>query len=297
MTQSRLGLMGAAMLLWTGTAQAQERIIDADDPVMTFTVDGQEAAFEVTPDAPGSPVLSAAFAARLGLEGSMVAGVRMIGTTKLRAQSNLVRIDLGTSKPEKRRAFFFDTEAWRYRGDGILGPVSLPDPVITYRLRDAQEGEREVTLPLVEHKRGGFYIRLPIGDDYIPTFFTFEREETMANAAAGAMLAQAYGARMEGEARDLHIEFGIERPVRSLVFQNGFTLGELPVTNVVVRSQDTGSTAAIPDEASDPNEIVVAGGKAKTEPRLSIGTGSLKRCSSLSFDRKAEVIRLSCKLD
>ena len=54
---------------------------------------------------------------------------------------------------------------------------------------------------------------------------------------------------------------------------------------------------AIPDEASDPNEIVVAGGKAKMEPRLSIGTASLKRCSSLSFDREAEVIRLSCKLD
>ena len=297
MTQSRLGLVGAAMLLWSGAAQAQERTIDADDPVMTFTVDGQEAAFEVTPDGSGSPVLSAALAERLGLEGSMVGGIHMVGTTKLRAQSNLVRIALGEAKPEKRRAFFFDTEAWHYRGDGLMGPVSLPDPVITYRLRDAQEGEREVTLPLVEHKRGGFYTRLPVGDDTIPAVFTFEREETMANAAAGAMLAQAYGARMEGEARDLHIEFGIERPVRSLVFPNGFTLGALPVTNVVVRSQDTGSTAAIPDEASDPNEIIVAGGKAKTEPRLSIGTASLKRCSSLSFDRPAEVIRLSCKLD
>ncbi len=297
MTQSQLGLLGAAMLLWTGTAQAQERLIDADDPVITVTVDGQEAAFEVTPDGPGSPVLSAAFAERLGLEGSMVAGARMVGTTKLRAQSNLVRIDFGQGKPEKRRAFFFDTEAWRYRGEGLLGPVSLPDRIITYRLRAAQEGEREVTLPLVEDKRGGFYTRVPMGDHDIPTSFTFEREETMANAAAGAMLAQAYGARMKGRARDVHIEFGIERPVRDLVFQNGFTLGELPVTDVVVRSQDTGSTAAIPDEASDPNEIVVAGGKAKMEPRLSIGTASLKRCSSLSFDREAEVIRLSCKLD
>ena len=291
------GIAGAAMLLWSGVAQAQERTIDADDPVVIVTIDGQAAAFEVAPDGSGSPVLTAALAERLGLEGSMVGGIHMVGTTKLRAQSNLVRINLGEGKPEKRRAFFFDTEDWHYRGDGLMGPVSLPDPIVTYRLRSAQEGEQELTLPLVEDKRSGFYTRLSIGDDTIPVVFTFQREETMANAAAGAMLAQAFGARMEGQAREIPIEFGIERPVRNLIFPNGFMLGALPVTDVVVRSQDTGSTAAIPDETSDPNEIVVAGGTAKRKPRLSIGTASLERCSSLSFDRPAQVIRLSCKLD
>ena len=297
MTHYSVGIAGAAMLLWSGVAQAQERTIDADDPVVIVTIDGQAAAFEVAPDGSGSPVLTAALAERLGLEGSMVGGIHMVGTTKLRAQSNLVRIDLGEGKPEKRRAFFFDTEDWHYRGDGLMGPVSLPDPIITYRLRSAQEGEQELTLPLVEDKRGGFHTRLPIGEDTIPVVFTFQREETMANAAAGAMLAQAFGARMEGQAREIPIEFGIERPVRNLIFPNGFMLGALPVTDVVVRSQDTGSTAAIPDEASDPDEIVVTVGKAKRKPRLSIGTASLERCSSLSFDRPAQVIRLSCKLD
>ena len=35
--------MGAAMLLWTGTAQAQERIIDADDPGCEDGSDSDEA--------------------------------------------------------------------------------------------------------------------------------------------------------------------------------------------------------------------------------------------------------------
>lgn len=292
-----LGLLAAVTLVSADMAAAQERVIDADNPVIEFTVDGETAALEVAPDGGGSPVFSAALAKRLGLEGSMLEGVHMVGTTEVTAESNLVKIDLGDGKAKKRRAFFFDTEEWHHRGEGMLGPSALTDQTITYRLRAPQEGEREITLPLVEHKRSGFYTRFQIGENFIPTFITFERPETMANATAGAILAQAFGARMEGESRDMHIELGIHRPVRALVVPNGLMLGELPVKDIVVRSQDTGSTAAIPDENSDLNEIVVAGGKIKIAPRLWIGTASLEGCSMLSFDRSAELIRLSCKLD
>lgn len=297
MTRISTGLVAAAALVSAGAAQAEERVIDAGDPVITFIVDGQPAELEVTPDGAGSPVFSAALARRLELGGSMVEGVHMVGSTKVRAESNTVRIDMGDGKAKKRRAFFFETEEWHHRGEGLLGPVSLPEDIITYRLRTPQEGERQITLPLVEHKRGGFHTKLPIGDNYIPTLISFERAETMANASAGAILAQAFAARMEGEARDMHIELGIHRPVRSLAFGEPLMLGELPVKDVVVRTQDTGSTAAIPDEDSDPNEIVVAGGKMKIAPRLWIGTASLAPCSTLSFDRPAQLIRLSCKID
>lgn len=289
--------LAAVALVWASQAQAEERVIDADNPVVEFTVDGQKVALEVTPDGGGSPVLSAATARRLGMKGSMLAGVHMVGATRVTAESNLVRIDLGDDKPAKRRAFFFSTDEWHHRGEGLLGPVSLSEEIITYRLRDAVAGEREITLPLVEHKRSGFYTRLPIGENYIPTFISFERPETMANASAGAILAQAFGARMEGESREMHIELGIHRPVRDLVLTERLMLGELPVKSIVVRTKDTGSTAAIPDEESDPNEIVVAGGKLKIHPTLHIGTDSLDHCSTLSFDRPAQLIRMSCKMD
>ena len=290
-------MLGAAMLLCAGAAQAGERVIAADNPIIEFVIDGQTAAMEVTPDGAGSPVLSDALAQRLGLEGSMLAGVHMVGTTKVTAESNLVRIGIGEGKPKKRRAFFLDTGEWHHRGEGYVGPSFLDDDIVTYRLRAPQADEREITLPLVEHKRAGFYTRWPIGDTYIPTFFTFARPESMASASAGAVLAQAFGARMEGESRTMHIELGIHRPVRDLVTPDRLMLGELPLKDLVVRTQDTGSTAAIPDEDSDPNEIVVAGGKAKIAPFLWIGTASLERCSSLSFDREAQVIRLSCRID
>lgn len=291
------GLVAAAALVSAGAAQAEERVIDAGDPVITFIVDGQPAELEVTPDGAGSPVFSAALAGRLELGGSMLKGVRMVGSTKVQAESNMVRIDMGDGKAKKRRAFFFDTEEWHHGGEGLLGPVALPEGIITYRLRPAREGEREITFPLVEDKRRGFSTQLAVGDTTIPVHVSFERAEAMANASAGAILAQAFGAQLEGEARDMHIELGIHRPVRSLVFEEPFLLGELAVQDVVVRTQDTGSTAAIPDEDSDPNEIVVTGGKQKVAPQLSIGTASLAPCSTLSFDRPAQLIRLSCKID
>ena len=297
MNEITASLFVMSALVSAGAAQARERIIDASDPVITFVVDGQSAELEVTPDGAGSPVFSSELAKRLELGGSMVEGVHMVGSTKVVAQSNLVRIDMGNGKAKKRRAFFFEGGDWHHRGEGLLGPVSLPEDVITFRLRAAREGEREITLPLIEHERAGFHTKLPVGDNYIPTLISFERAETMANASAGAILAQAYGARMEGAARDMHIELGIHRPVRSLAFAKPLLLGELPVHDVVVRTQDTGSTAAIPDENSDPNEIVVAGGKMKIAPRLWIGTASLEHCSSVSFDRPAQLVRLSCKLD
>lgn len=288
--------IGMAALCVGASAAAQERIIDATDPVLQFEIDDQPVALEVAPDGAGNPVLSAALARRLGLKGSMVAGVHMVGATRVEAESNLVRIDFGDGKRKKRRIFFLDAD-WHHLGEGRMGPSSLPEPIITYRLRNPVAGEREITLPLVEHDRAGLFTRFPVGDRDFPAYFTFDRAETMANASAGAVLAQAFGGRMEGESRTIPIELGIDRPVRHLVFPEGLALGELPLSRLVVRSQDTGSTKLIPDEDSDPNEIVVRGGKLKIAPQLWIGTASLEACSTLTFDRAEELVRLSCKLD
>lgn len=286
----------ASMSLSASALAAQERVIEIDQRVLPIQIDGQEVAMEVAPDAPASPVLSAETAQRLGLGGSMVQGVHLVGRTKLKAQSNRVKIAFDADKPKTRRAFFFDG-AWHGRGAAMINPAALPERTITYRLRAPADGERVITLPLLQNDRAGFYTEVILGEERVPAFFTFARAETMATAAAGDVLARAFAGEMTGAAREIDIEFGIRRPVRAMRFAAPPMLGDLPLSSVVVRTQDTGSTAAIPDDERDPNEIVVTAGKRKPLNMLWIGTDSLAACSSLTFDRAAEKIRLSCAAD
>ncbi len=70
------------------------------------------------------------------------------------------------------------------------------------------------------------------------------------------------------------------------------------MTQLSVRTADTGSTATIADADApgDPDEVVVTG-KGKHDPKkdwLSIGADQLGRCSSIVFDKPARQVRLSC---
>lgn len=286
----------AALTAAVPVAAEEGRVIDRDERVVPVLIDGEEIAMEIAPDAPNSPVLAAETAARLGLKGSIFKGVHLVGRTKLTARSNRVKIDFGDGERKTRRAFFFDGE-WHGPGKAMINPASLPDPVVTYRLGEPREGETIIVLPLVQSDIGGYFTHLTLGEEQVPAFFTFARRETMATAAAGALLADAFYGRLIGDSRRLHIEFGIERPVRPLDFATPAMLGDLPLANVVVRTQDTGSIAEIPDGERDPNEIVVAGSKDKPLKRLWVGTDTLDLCSSLIFDRETAQIRLSCRFD
>ena len=288
------GLSTAALIAASTPALAQEeKVFQPGEHTVEGTIDGERVRIEIAPDAPNSPVLAPETAQRLGLKGSMIQGIHLVGRTKIKAQSNRIKIDFGDGERKTRRAFFFDGE-WHGAGEALINPASLNEPVVTYRLREQAAGEATISLPLLHQDIAGYYTELVLGEERVPTFFTFARGETMATAATGALLAQAFGGAMAGESRAMDIEFGIERPVRAMSFTGTPMLGQLPLANIVVRTQDTGSTADIPDDERDPNEIVVTGGKGKPLKRLWIGTDTLAACSSLTFDSVAEEIRLSC---
>ncbi len=100
---------------------------------------------------------------------------------------------------------------------------------------------------------------------------------------------------MVGEPRNVDLQLGFARPVRTMEFARPVMAGGLQLLKFVVRTQDTGSTIAIPDETSDPDEIVVsAKGRGKPLQRINVGTASLIGCSTLTFDKVRKEIRLSC---
>lgn len=288
-----------AALAFGGNAPPTERAeLTPDNRIVTILVDGRETRVEVAPDGSGSPIVNASVAEDLGFKGSMVKGVHMVGPTKVMAQSNLGRVDFGDGEAKKRRVFWFERD-WSDISEGRIGPVALPHGIVSYRLGEKEPGEREIALPMEMHERRGAYTMLEIDEVEVPVRFSFDRDETMLAASTGAALAGAFDGAMNSESYLLPIEMGISRPVRPMTFGKPVMLGDLPLREIVVRSQDTGSVGSIPDadleRDRDPNEIVVTGKRRKKARHfVYVGLASLAGCSSLTFDKPAKLIRLSC---
>ena len=288
-----LGVFGTVLL--ANGSPPRERVVDVADPVVTISIEGQQVDMELTPEVPVSLVLSPATADRLGLKGSLFSGVHYVGHTKVHADSNSVKVAFGDEKPTRERGFFIRDHEWTSPYVGTLNPMAVPEPVVTFRLREPVSDERIIRLPMFETSLGGYHARLRVGDAFVPAFFSLGRGETMLTAAAGKMVSDEYGGRMAGETYPLHIRYGIERPVRRVAFDRAPSLGALVLTNIVVRTQDTGSVAGIKEEGDDPNEILVTAKDKKAAVTMTVGLDALEPCSSLTFDRIAKEIRLSCR--
>lgn len=298
MRVATLGLAGLGLCL-SAAALAQdtsEREL-GDDRVITVTINGRETPVEVAPNGTDSPVIAPLVAQELSLKGSMIGGVRMVGNTRFSARSNVIRLGIDGGKPEKRRSFWFE-QPWGQLGEGRIGPATLPEDIVTFRIAPSAAGEQVITLPMEDQGLRGMVTHFTVGDERVAAYFSFERGETMMPASTGVLLANAYGGKLTGEPREILIELGVSRPVQPMLFDSPVMLGALPVTNFVVRTKDTGSIGDIPldtDAAIDESEIVVtADSKRKVRHHIIVGLDSLQGCSTLTFDKPARQIRLSC---
>lgn len=291
----RIPALAILLALCTANTPPESRIeLSSEAPTVTMEVNGRATMVEVAPDGPGSPIVNTAVARELGFKGSLIAGAHLVGTTRINANSNLAQLDFGNGTTAKRRVFWFERD-WTRIAEGRVGPMVLPYDVVSYRLRPSLAGEREITLPMEMAMLPNLSTRQAVNGVEIRFVFAFDRPQTMLTASAGALLAESNRGRMVGDAYPMLLEMGIMRPVRAMEFDQPVMLGTLPLRNLVVRTQDTGSTAAIPDKSRDPDEIVVTGGKNKKAGRqVIIGTDSLRHCSMLTFDKPARLIRLSC---
>ncbi|MDA9918370.1 hypothetical protein N9D37_00580 [Erythrobacter sp.] len=288
------GMAWIATLSLGNGPSTQSLELDADRPLVTITIDGRQTVMEVAPDGPNSPIVNAEVATELGKKGSLVNGRHMVGRTAVSASSNMARIDYGDGDVTKNRIFWFERD-WTKVGEGRMGPGLMPQDIVTYRLSESQPNEQTIALPFVKHGRAGYRSETVIDDITIPVILTFDRPETMVTASTGALMASFYGGQMSGDPRDIELEMSFMRPARSMEFAAPIMIGELALSDVVVRTTDTGSTANIPDKDQDPNEIVVTA-KSKRKPLhgIFLGTASFANCSTLTFDKKRDEIRLTC---
>jgi hypothetical protein len=241
------------------------------------------------------PLLNPQSAADFGLKPAFIRSKISfrVGPTRINGKNGVTRYMIGGLE-QKRRIGWFEREiAPGY--DGLLGPLAFSHPVVTMRLRAPRAGEQPVTFGLSTfgYFGAGVVLRLkPL------TMMQFDpaSQTTIANAPFASELAGPLHGHFVSEVHSRHIALGVSRPVRTLQFDTPLTFGALRIERTEVRTQDTGSTSSIPEEAPDPDEIIVSG-LSENDKRLRyiiLGADALRNCSSITFDKRKRQIRLSC---
>lgn len=285
----------AALVLLAAAAPA-ERVVTGDG-IVSVRINNVPGRLRIEPGGTAMPLLAGAYAMRAGLRSGMFGVSYAIGPIRIDGATAVARIDLGQG-PGKRRVAWADRPA-PDGVDAVIGPGGVPEPVVRFVLGPARPGERTVALPMVG--RGGLAGRwgelwglVTVGGRPLRIRFDPHRGDTVATANAGVRLAAALGGTWAGAAGQAPIAFGVVRPVRTLALATPLPIGPLAVTRLGIRTGDEGNAAGI-REAGDPDEVLVAGGKANPDrDRLILGADQLARCSSLVFDKAAKVIKLTC---
>ncbi|KLE35063.1 hypothetical protein [Aurantiacibacter luteus] len=277
--------------------EQMELVVNANQPV-TMTINEMPVEVIVAPDAISVPTVNADAAARLGLEPSMIGYVYVIGATRLLFRTDTVRYHTHGGTFRRRTAF---SQAQVIDGADVLaGPTTFPFARTVIQMRAPQAEDRPLTFAIApDMGRSQSGPSLQVGDRTIFVAFNLTRAESLVSATGGKWIADATGGWLSGEAREIPVLYGVERPVRPLTLSAPLMLGELEIRNLAVRVSDMGDASGLTDEAPpepDPNEIVVTGDSGREVPmqRLYIGLDTIGHCASITFDREAETVTLMC---
>ncbi len=273
-----------------------ERVIDIGaGELIDATVNGRPMKLRVDLGTPDWVMLNAASAARAGLDGSMIGGSRKIGPIKLRIDSSLTKLKVGSYR-KGRRIFWFDRDVTE-GADGLISPSVIPENRVTLKLGPAMQGERTIVLDVDHSMIRGFRHKLAVGDESLWITFAPERPMSVATAASGAHLAETNDGHWTGPPEKVRVELGIDRPGRPMELRRPLDIGGLASRSFMVRTADyRGSFQLPPEEDADPDEIVVTGktSKGRAQLWLTLGRDTLGRCSSITHDKRRETLTLRC---
>lgn len=275
-----------------GAKPAPAPYVVRGDAIVPVVVGGVAGRMRINPWAPAAPTLNPDYAARIGLRGGLFGFAVKVGPVKVGGQTSVTRLQFGPAS-FRRRVVWFDRR-YDAGADGAVGPGGLPVDVVRFELRPAQPGERTLSVPLVQSPFRPAVTKVDVGGRSVSVLFDPQHTRTLATAGAGAALAAGLGGQFAGPPGKAEVAFGIDRPVRSMRLARPLQIGPLSIATLDVRTGDNGSIAGIPDADADPEEIVVTARGGNRRDTLIIGRDELDRCSSIVFDKRAKVIRLSC---
>lgn len=262
------------------------------DGIVPVVAGGVAGRMRISPWAPAAPTLNPDYAARIGLRGGLFGFAVKVGPVKVGGQTSVTRLQFGNAS-FRRRVVWFDRR-YEPQADGAIGPGGLPVDIVRFELRAPRAGERTVAVPLVQSPFRPAVTKIAVGGRSVSVLFDPQHARSLATAGAGAALAAGLGGQLGGPAGNAEVAFGIARPIRALRLSQPFQVGPLSLGSIDVRTGDNGSTAGIPDADADPEEIVVTARGGNRRDVVIIGRDELARCSSITFDKPARQIRLTC---
>lgn len=182
-----------------------------------------------------------------------------------------------------------------------LGPMAMPATIVRFRLGPPRLDEHQFTLPLDDEDNawGIASTSLELAGQQVRFAFAPHFARSVASAAAGGVLARAQGGRFIGQPQNVVISHGIARPARPVRLDRALPLGPVQLRDLLVRTLDYGTATGIADQSDEPGspaDILVTGRADRQRPHyiVYLGADTLAGCSSISFDKAARTIMLSC---
>ena len=285
----------AASIGWVAPAHALDLILPPDEHVIELLVNDVPVRLRVDPETSGYIILNGEAARRVGLRPSWTRGRTSVGPVRISGSTKVARVRTGGI--EQRRRIVWSERRAIDDADGLIGPADLPFERVVMRLRDAAPGERVTELPMIFDRSTGLVHAIGVDDQSVQMQISTVRENTIATAAAGALLAAHFGGAWAGDSGEQLIKYEVVRPVRPMVLDRAVSVAQLPLENFLVRTVDNRSDQTLPpEEDADPDEIVVVGEAGRQQPRyqVSLGLDWLAGCSSLTWDNRSQHMLLSC---
>jgi hypothetical protein len=176
--------------------------------------------------------------------------------------------------------------------DGEIGVMDLPWSVV--RIGQGPAGA-ETRYPAEVDAQSGLSLPWKVRGTVIHVILAPDQAETVATAAAAAVLAKAYGGQFAGPGRELALAYGVPRAVRDIAFARPPVLLGASLDRIAVRLGDFGGGAALPEEPA--GEGIVVRRKVRAQqgwPAITVGRDRLARCPVITVHRDAGTIGLAC---
>ena len=285
------------------------------DGIVAGTLDGVPTMMLVVPNGLAPPLLHPAVAERLGINSSIFGAQARVGPVEFNGEQGRIAFTIGpqavpvaaaplpddrrqrrsrVAEPQRQRVIWFE-RPFIDGFDLVFGPQSMPQDIVTFRLRAPQTGEVRTVMAMTE-QGSATGSEIIVGGERIFIVWDLRRASALATATAGSDIAAAHGGALSGETERTLVAFGVERPARRITLSSPVVVGPFRLTSFLTRVADYGNVSRVPDADQDASEIVVRADVNRGRPlrRLALGQAEMSECSSLTFDKPAREIILTC---
>ncbi|WP_156677784.1 hypothetical protein [Sphingomonas profundi] len=179
--------------------------------------------------------------------------------------------------------------------DGAISPALLPYALVRL-VRAADPARPALSFAMERDGDFGLQARQRVGREAVRVKLSLVRNETLATASAGAILAAAHGGRFAGGTQAVPVMFGIARPARPIAFDRPPVLAGFRFDWLLVRTADFGGRRQLPQEAGGTDDIVVRRRVPRQIdwPAIVIGRDRLDRCGEIAFSPLTLTMTLRC---